>query len=174
MRKPVVGVVGKYLRLLAPLRFHSPYLHVPRALGIKIDILPVRRIFRPVVEARRGRQSGFFAPGDWNCINVKLAVALPYECQRFPIGRPPVPVGRRILRNSPWCSTTDRHHVNDGFVLLLRLVADRQQRTVRRNSMVVVALVCKSRINRLWLSATYGEPQNFSIAIEQKGFAVAR
>src|SRR5258706_11903722 len=85
VREPVVVVVGKYLRLLAPVGLHSPNLHVPGALGIGIDVLTVRRIFRPVVETLGGGQASFFAAVDGYGVNVKLAVALAHESESFSV-----------------------------------------------------------------------------------------
>src|ERR1700687_5546628 len=92
VREPVVVVVGKDLHLLAAVGLYSPNMHVPGALGIEINVLPIRRIFRPIVESRCCRQSLLLATFHWNCVNVKIAVALPNKRQSSSVGRPPMPV----------------------------------------------------------------------------------
>ncbi len=56
MGKPVrIGRVFGDLLLVGAIRLHAPDFHVAGALGVKIDILAVGRIFGPIVEALGGR-----------------------------------------------------------------------------------------------------------------------
>src|SRR6267378_7733620 len=57
-------------------------------------------------------------------------------------------------------------------MLLLRVVADRQLRAVRRNTMVVVAARRESSIDDLWSSARYGNLLDPPVPVEEQVLAV--
>ena len=63
MRKPIVELVKSNLFLRASIGMHTPNLHVASAFGIEVNILPVRRIFRAIVQSFCRRKSGLFAAG---------------------------------------------------------------------------------------------------------------
>src|SRR6266403_4531003 len=139
MRKPVVELVEGHLLLLASISPHPPDLHVPSALAVEINIFPVRRIFRAIIEALGLRQLRLFAACGRNRVDIELLIPLTNESQRLSVRRPPMPVRRRLLRDAPWRPAADGHDIDERAMLLLRLVADDQLRAIRRNSMIVVA-----------------------------------
>src|SRR3984893_10963238 len=133
VREPVVEIVGKYLLLVASARLHSPNLHMACALGVEVDVFPVGSVFRTVIKAFGCSQSGLFTARCGYRIDVELAVTLANECERLPIPRPTMPIGRRLLRDAARRSSADGNNVNDGVVVFLRVVANRQLRGIRRN-----------------------------------------
>src|SRR6185437_3016911 len=101
MRKPIVELVCCDLLLLAAVSVHAPYLHAARTLGVEVNEISIRRIFRTVVQTLGSGQTRFFAPGDRDGVDVKVIVALADERQGFSIRRPAMPVRRRVLRDAP-------------------------------------------------------------------------
>src|SRR5437899_12271549 len=120
MRKPIVLLPKCHLFLLASVRAHSPDLHVSRALGVEVNVLPVRRIIGTVIQSLGGGQPRLFSARCRNRIAVELAVSLTNERQCLPIRRPSMPVGRRLLRDPPRSSSRDRHTARKRVVALLR------------------------------------------------------
>ncbi len=140
MREPVVVIVVGDLCLLRAVRPHPPDLHRAGALGIEINKFSVRRIIRAVIQTGRGGQTGFFAAGDGNGVNVELAIALAAEGQRLAIRRPAVPIRRRVDCNFARGASRYRNDFNSRFVIYVSLVAYGDQRPVGRNTMVIIAL----------------------------------
>jgi hypothetical protein len=72
---------------------------VSGALGVEIDVAPVRRVFGTVVETFGGGKAGFLASGDGNGVDVEFLVALSDEGECLAVGRPAVPIRRSFLRD---------------------------------------------------------------------------
>ena len=99
MREPVAVVVGCDLFLFRAVGFHPPDLHSAGPLGIEINIFPVRRIIRAVVQTGRGGQACFPAAVNGNRVNVELTVSFGAISERFAIRRPAVPIRWRLRRD---------------------------------------------------------------------------
>src|SRR3954471_6388620 len=112
MWKPVVVIVGENLLLSAAVSMHPPDLHGPGTLRIEIDVLPVRRIFWPVIEALRGRQPSFLPARRRNRKNIEVAISLAHKRQHLSVRRPAVPVRRATLRHSARSSAGNRKKIN--------------------------------------------------------------
>ena len=88
-------------------------------------IISVGRILRAVVQALGGGETCFrSSAARRDGVDVKFIVALADERQRLSIRRPAVPVRRRIFRDAPGSATANRHDIDQGMVVFLRLVAD--------------------------------------------------
>src|SRR2546429_6933020 len=124
--KPIVAIAKRDLFLLASIGPHPPDLHVPGALRVEINVFAIRRIFRAIVQSLGSRKLRLLAPGSGNRVDIKFAVPLADERQRFSVRRPPMPVRRRFLRDASGRAAADRHDIHKGAMLLLRAVADPQ------------------------------------------------
>src|SRR5439155_2017147 len=94
---------------------------------------------RTIVQPLGGRQLLLLAARRGNRVDIEIAVPLADERKGLSIRRPAMPIRRGLLRNAPRRAAADRHNVNKRLVVLLRVVADRQPRAVRRNSVIIVA-----------------------------------
>ena len=117
--EPVVEVVGEDLLLLAAIGLHAPDLHVSSTLGVEVNVFAVRRIFGTVIQSLGRGETDLFATGCGDCIDIKFAVALADEGERLAVGRPTMPVRRRLLRDPAWRSTSDGDDVNERLVIAL-------------------------------------------------------
>src|SRR5580693_9828675 len=82
--KPVIEIVVRNLLLLASIRAHAPDLHMSGSFGIEVDIFPIWRILRSVVQSLSGGQSHLVAARRRNRIDIEIAVAFSHERQRLP------------------------------------------------------------------------------------------
>ena len=85
VRKPVVKFVRGDLFLCASVRPHTPDLHGPGAVGVKVNVLAVGRILGPVVEPLGGSQAGFIATCDRNGVDIEVPIPLSDEGKRSAI-----------------------------------------------------------------------------------------
>src|SRR5208283_472912 len=171
--KPVVVIVGENLLLLAAVGLHAPDLHVTGALGVEVDIFSVRGVFGTVVLALCRGKAGFFTSCRGNGVDVDFAFAFTDEGERLSVGRPSVPVGRRLLGEASRCSAGDGDDVNEGFVILLRIVADGKLRAVGGNAVIVVAACGQAGVENFRLTAVYGKALDAAVAIDEECAAVA-
>src|SRR5262245_48562781 len=88
MWEPVVIFVVENLFLSAAIRLHPPDLHQSRAYRVEVDIIPIWRIFRAIVQAFGRSQASLISATYWNRINIKLAVTLGTICQPLSIWSP--------------------------------------------------------------------------------------
>jgi hypothetical protein len=173
MREPVAVIIGRDLFLVRTVRLHPPDLHQAGAVGIEINIFSIRGVFRAVIIAGRGGEPGFFAAGNRDGVNIKLAVALGAIGQRFAVGRPAVPVGRRQRRDLPRRTALNRQHENAGFVADA-LVADDELRSIGGNAVVIVAMDGRAGVQQLRLAARDRQFVNPPVAVEVKQLSIAR
>ena len=89
MGEPVVVIVGRDLFLVRAVRLHAPDLHQTGALGIEVNIFPVRRIIRAVIQTRRRRQPRFLPAAGGNGVNVKFPLRSAQYASVLPSGDQP-------------------------------------------------------------------------------------
>ena len=77
-----------------------------------------------------------------------------------------MPVGWRIFRDLTGRAAFDGHHVNQGAVFLLRLIADGQPFRIGRNAVVIVATDSEAGVDGCGFAAGDRQPQNVAIAVE--------
>ncbi len=145
VRKPVVGLIRQNLFLLASVRLHAPDLHPPRALGVEIDELAVRRIFGAVIQSRCGGEADFLPAGYRNRIDIEVAVALPRKRDRLSIRRPSMPVRRRVLGNLPRRSASERRDKDGREMVRAGLIAERDRLAIRRDAVIVIAMILRGK-----------------------------
>src|SRR5580700_515712 len=114
VREPIIQFVRRDLLLLAAVWAHAPDLRQAGTLGVEVNVFSVGRIFRAVVEAFRGRQPRLVAARDRNTVDVELTAALANEREPGAVGRPTVPIRRKILGDAPGRAATNWHDVNNG------------------------------------------------------------
>src|SRR5207247_6694380 len=103
------------LLLFASVGSHSPDLHMPGALGVEVNVIPVGRIFRTIVQSLGGRQLLLLAACRGNRVDIEIAVPLADERKCLSIRRPAMPIRRRLLRDASRRAAT--HHAKVSFVL---------------------------------------------------------
>src|SRR5262249_8510022 len=92
MRKPVIVSVAGYFLLPAPVRVHSPDLHASRASRAEIDVFPVGRILRAVVQPFGSRQANLLASGRRNLVYIEFTIPSRGVYQELSVRRPPMHV----------------------------------------------------------------------------------
>src|SRR5256885_6407066 len=95
--KPIVVLVGEDLLLLTAICLHPPDLHVACSLRVEINVLTVGRIFWAIVESFCRSEACLVTSGDRNCVDIKVAIALPDKCECLPVRRPAMPVRWCVL-----------------------------------------------------------------------------
>src|ERR1700688_257674 len=164
--KPVVEIVEGEFLLTGAVGVHAPDLHVAGALGVEINIFAVGGIFRSVVETGSGGEAGLVAAGGGDGVDVEVAVAAAGEGELAAIGRPAVPIGRRILRDAARHAAGDWDDVDTRSVVWLRRVADREPVLVGRNAVVVVAVNLLAGVDGRGRASGDGEAKNATVPVE--------
>src|SRR5579864_6803201 len=85
-----------------------------------------------------------------------------------------MPIRRRLLCNPPGSSAADRDDVYKRIVVLLRVVADRKQGCIGRDTVVIVAPDCEPRIDRCKSASVQWQPFNSAVPVKEKGTAIPR
>src|SRR5262245_34157139 len=155
MREPIVVFIGRDLFLLRTVRFHPPDLHQAGAVGAEINRAAIRRIFRAVIEAGRGREPFFFAAIGGDGVNVELTFSFRAVRECLAVRRPSVPARRTELRDQPRRAAFDGQHVNTRNIFRAGLIADDELGAVGRNAVVVVAMDGRAGVDALQLTAGY-------------------
>src|SRR3954468_12629049 len=174
--EPVVKLIREDLFLLAAIGLHAPDLHMPRTLGIEINVISVRRIFGSIIQSfgsGKARLFGSCAFCSRNRVDVEISVALANERQCPTIGRPAVPVRRRCLGDAAWRASSDGEDVDERFLIRLRVVADRKLGAIRRNPVIVIAAGGESGVDLYGLVAVHCEALYMAILIEEEGASIA-
>src|SRR5690349_8345992 len=97
MGEPVVIFIESYLLFVGSIGLHAPYLHSAGGVGIVINILAVRAVFRTVhMPAGVGSKRRFCATVNGYFIEIirLAAIALTNKHNFFSIGVPAMPVRR--------------------------------------------------------------------------------
>src|SRR6516165_11030116 len=115
MRKPIIGFVKGNLLLLAAVGRHAPNLHPAGAFGVKVDVAPIRRVLRPIVQALGRREAPFRTTGGRDGVDVELVAALTAESKHLSVRRPAVPVGWPHWCDELGYAAGDRQRVDQGL-----------------------------------------------------------
>src|SRR5256885_11517533 len=97
---------------------------LPISLGVEVNVIPVGRIFRTIVQSLGGRQLLLLAACRGNRVDIEIAVPLADERKCLSIRRPAMPIRRRLLRDASRRAAAERQNVNKRAMLLLLAVAD--------------------------------------------------
>ena len=159
---------------------HAPDLHMPGALGIEVNIIPVRRVLRPVVETFSGGQTRLLSAGRGNRVMSKPPLRCPVNASVFPSGDHPcqyegefcvTAVASRRRRAQDKCAT----------VIRLRRVAEGQPLPIGRNSVIVVAMspaspvlmICGCTGSHRMHLRRHRQPLQMPVAVEDQSCTVA-
>ena len=148
VREPVVELVTGQLLLPRAVRPHPPELHEPRTRRVEVDVTPVRRILRPVVQRLRVGQTHLLAAVNTDPVDVELAAAPARVDEEAAVGRPAVQVRGRARGDAPRRAAGRGQDVDDGAAFVLaRVVADAEPPAVEREDVVVVVRRGEARVD---------------------------
>src|SRR3954462_16039407 len=102
MGEPVVEFVVGDLFLLRTVGLHPPDMHLAGAIGIEINPFAIGRVVGAVVEAFGGGEPRLRSASRRNSVDVELAIAFAAKRKGFSIGRPAMPIGRRLFGETLW------------------------------------------------------------------------
>ncbi len=145
------------------------------ALGVEINVLPVRGIFGAIVETLRSGETSFVAAGDRNCVDVEIAIALANEGESLAIRRPAMPIRRSVLRDAARRAAGNRNDIHQGIMCgtsgrrfrLHRIVADGEQRGIRRDAVIIVDATGNASVHGFRRAASDRQLLYVTIAIEK-------